>query len=246
MAIDTRKRASIRARLGFWWIALTATAIAVFAPLPYVTESLRELADNGGDLAANYVERAPWIQAAFYVHIVFGGLALLMSPLQFVARLRASAPHVHRVCGRIVFASIGLAGVAGAVLSTTNLAGPIGTAGFGALAVLWVGSAITALRAIRRREVAAHRRWVIRTFALTYAAVTLRLWLGLLIGVQVGALGVNEDVAFGRAYAIVPFLCWIPNLIVAEIYLRHRSATEVPNPNDVVEFRGRTLAKTVE
>jgi uncharacterized membrane protein len=246
MAIDTRNRASIRARLGFWWIALTAVAIAVFAPLPYVTQSLRELANNGGALAANYVERAPLIQAAFYVHVVFGGLALLLSPLQFVARLRASAPHVHRACGRIVVASIGLAGVAGAMLSTTNLAGPVGTAGFGALAVLWAGSAVTALRAIRRGDVAAHRRWVIRTFALTYAAVTLRLWLGLLIGVQVGALGVNQDVAFGRAYAIVTFLCWVPNLIVAEIYLWRRSATGIPNATDVVEARGRTVARTFE
>jgi len=225
LTVDAGQRgSSTRARVGYWWFALTAAAIAVFAPLPYLTESLRGLSGDEGGIAANYVDRSAAIQAAFYVHVIFGGLALLLSPVQFVARLRAAAPHVHRTCGRVVFASIGLAGVAGAVLSTTNLAGPIGTAGFGALAVLWAGVAVMALRAIRRGDVDAHRGWVIRTFALTYAAVTLRLWLGLLIGVQVGAAGVAEQLAFDRAYAVVPFLCWVPNVIVAELYLRRRSA----------------------
>ncbi len=219
-AVVATHGSSTRARLGFWWFALTAAAIAVFAPLPYLTESLRGLSDSGGGIAANYAARGSAVQVAFYVHIVFGGLALLLSPLQFVARLRSTAPRVHRITGRIVFASIGTAGVAGAVLSTTNLAGPVGTAGFGILAVLWVGFAVTALRAIRRGEVDTHRRWVIRTFALTYAAVTLRLWLGLLIGLQVGAAGVDEQLAFDRAYLVVPFLCWVPNLIVAELYVR--------------------------
>jgi uncharacterized membrane protein len=225
MAIDLTNGVSTRARVGFWWFALTAAAIAVFAPLPYLADSLRALTDGGSDIAANYVQRSPLIRVALYVHIIFGGLALLLSPLQFVARLRAAVPRVHRVTGRIVLGSIGLAGVAGAILSTTNLAGPIGTAGFGALALLWLGFATTAFRAIRRGEVQTHRRWMVRTFALTYAAVTLRLWLGLLIGLQVGVMGVAEDVAFNRAYAIVPFLCWVPNLIVAEIYLRRSAGT---------------------
>jgi hypothetical protein len=63
---------------------------------------------------------------------------------------------------------------------------------------------------------------MVRAFALTYAAVTLRLWLGLLIGAQAAA-GLPAEVAFDRAYAIVPFLSWVPNLLVAELYLRRRT-----------------------
>jgi hypothetical protein len=54
---------------------------------------------------------------------------------------------------------------------------------------------------------------MLRTFALTYAAVTLRLWLFALIPV----LG-----DFGSAYALVPFLCWVPNLLVVEWLLRRQ------------------------
>lgn len=221
MTVDVaRLRPDRAARVGFAWFALSAAAVAVFAPLPYLTASLSSLADGtSGTIAANYVDRPAVIQAAFYVHVVGGGLALVLSPLQFVARLRDWVPRGHRMVGRVALGSIVLGGLAGIVLSTTNVAGPVGTAGFGLLGVLWVACAVTAFVAIRRGDVPTHRRWMVRAFALTYAAVTLRLWLGLLIGVQAGA-GVAGPVAFDRAYAVVPFLCWIPNLIVAELYLR--------------------------
>jgi uncharacterized membrane protein len=217
-----------RTRSAFWWILLSALAIAVFAPLPYALNSLAGLTGNGQELAANYVDRPAVVQLAFYLHVGFGGLALLLSPFQFATRLRTRAPHVHRAVGRVILASIAIAGVAGSVLAPHSLAGPVGTVGFGLLAVLWVTFAATAFRAVRRRDVAGHRRWMIRTFALTYAAVTLRLWLGVLIGIQTGLAGVEAQVAFDRAYLLVPFLAWVPNLLVAERYLTTRRRRIAP------------------
>ena len=111
--------------------------------------------------------------------------------------------------------SIALAGTAGFLLAWVNVAGPVGTAGFGTLAVLWMTCALLGLRAILRRDVAVHRRWMLRTFALTYAAVTLRLWLVVLIPL----LG-----DFHSAYLLVPFLAWVPNLLVVALVL-HREET---------------------
>jgi uncharacterized membrane protein len=212
--------ATWRSRSGFVWLVLSALAIAVLAPLPYLSTSLQALTRDGSDIAANYVDRPVGIRVALYVHVGLGGLALLLSPLQLAARLRARFTRLHRVTGRIVLASIAGAGCAGLVLAPVNVAGPVGTAGFGALAVLWLVFAATAFRAIRRRDVTGHRRWMLRTFALTYAAVTLRLWLGVLIATQIALFGVDDQVAFDRAYHVVPFLAWVPNLIVVEWYLR--------------------------
>jgi uncharacterized membrane protein YozB (DUF420 family) len=91
----------------------------------------------------------------------------------------------------------------------------MGTAGFGTLAVAWLTCAALGLRAILRGDVAAHRRWMLRTFALTYAGVTLRLWLIVLIPLLGGD--------FLRAYLFTPFLCWVPNLVIAELLLRRTS-----------------------
>ncbi|MCM3922843.1 DUF2306 domain-containing protein [Frankia sp. AiPs1] len=220
-----RRRTTVAA----WWYGLSTLAIAVFAVVPYLTSSLRDQADQGNEVAINYVDRSTVFQVFLYLHIAFGGVALLLSPLQLSARVRARVPRLHRVVGRITVAAICLAGTAGAALSTVNLAGPIGTAGFGLLAVLWASFAVTAVRAIRRGDVPAHRRWAIRTFALTYAAVTLRLWMLVMSAVQIGA-GTDSDVAFDRAYHVVPFLCWVPNLLVAQWLLTRPDPTPTARP----------------
>jgi uncharacterized membrane protein len=229
MTTDVFRRRPSRAaaRAGFAWFTLSAAAIAVYAPLPYLTESLSTLAETPtGAIAANYADRSAAIQVAFYAHVIGGGLALALSPLQFIARLRDRVPRAHRAIGRAAVGSMIVGGVAGAVLSTTNLAGPVGTAGFGLLGVLWVAFAVTAVVAIRRGDVTAHRRWMVRAFALTYAAVTLRLWLALLMGAHLAA-GYALPEAFTRSYVFVPFLCWVPNLLVAELYLRRRPPSRV-------------------
>ena len=209
--MTTMPRPSAARTAGIGWLGLSALAVAVLAPLPYVLNPLRDLADAGGEIAGHYVDRPAWSRGFFFLHVAGGGLALLLSPLQLSARVRARAPRVHRVVGRVVLAAIAAAGVAGLVLAPSSLAGPVGTGGFGLLALLWLTFAALGLRAVRSGDVGGHRRWMLRTFAMTYAAVTLRLWLIALIPL------VGD---FPRAYAIVPFLCWVPNLVVVELLLR--------------------------
>jgi uncharacterized membrane protein len=214
-------------RSGKWWLAVSSLAIAIVAPLPYLTGSLEDMARDGQEIATNYAGRPTWVQVVFYVHVCFGGLAMLVTPIQLSSRIRRRRPVVHRVAGRVGIAAILLAAVAGAVLSPFGVADEVGFAGFGLLAVAWFTCAAASLATIRRRDFAAHRRWAIRTFALTYAAVTLRLWLGVLMGIQAGLLGVDGDLAFDRAYHVVPFLAWVPNLIVAELLIARVPAVAV-------------------
>ena len=89
-------RSTWRTLTAFWWLALSALAVAVLAPLPYALVPLAELARNGSEVAAHYAERSPGLQLALLLHAGAGGLALLLAPLQFAARLRDRAPAVHR------------------------------------------------------------------------------------------------------------------------------------------------------
>jgi uncharacterized membrane protein len=205
-----------------WWLAFSSLAIAIVAPLPYLTTSLADLALDDNDIAVNYAARPGWVQAAFYLHVTLGGLAMLIAPLQLSSRVRARRPKVHRIAGRVGLVAIGVAGLAGLVLAPFNSAGAVGVAGFGLLAVAWLASAAMSYRTIRRGDVRAHRRWALRTFTLTYAAVTLRLWLGVLIPLQMAVGGIDADLAFDRAYQLVPFLCWVPNLALVEMHLNRR------------------------
>ena len=95
-----------RTRTAFRWLTLSALAIVVLAPLPYVLVPLAELASNGTEVAADYVDRSPGRQLTLLLHAGAGGLALLLSPLQFAARLRHRAPAVHLAVGRVLLGSI--------------------------------------------------------------------------------------------------------------------------------------------
>lgn len=204
------------------WVVLTVLSLAVTAAAvtPYLVTDLQELAKSGGGLASNYVHRAAPIRVALYLHLVAGGLALLLAPWQFSARLRRRAPRVHRATGRTALAAIAVSSVAGLVIAQVSRAGLIGTLGFSALSLAWAYAAWRTYRTAVTGDLAAHRAWAVRTFALTFAAVTLRIWLGLLIGVEVGVFGLTEAEAFDVVYPLMPFGCWVPNLLVAEIGLR--------------------------
>jgi hypothetical protein len=60
-------------------------------------------------------------------------------------------------------------------------------------------------------DFAQHRRWMIRSLSLTFAAVTLRIMLPM-----IPLTGMD----FVDAYRAISFLCWVPNLLWVEVWLR--------------------------
>jgi dolichyl-phosphate-mannose--protein O-mannosyl transferase len=112
-------------------------------------------------------------------------------------------------------------GASALVMSFFSSAAFVGFFGFGTLAVLWVWTTYRGYRSARDRDFAEHQAWMIRSFALTYAAPTLRLWLIVLTVVQL-PFGLDEAVVAANAYAPVAFLCWLPNIVIAEIIIRRR------------------------
>lgn len=209
-------------RVSWTVVALLSVAVAAYFPLQYLPGSLSALADRGVGLAGAYADR-PWpVRVAFYLHITTAGVALLVGPFQFSAAIRERWTRLHRATGRVYITCCLVGGVAAFVMSLASSVGLLGFFGFGSLAVLWVVATTRAYRAIRRGDVASHRAWMMRSFALTFAAPTLRLWLFVLLLPQVLWFGVPADEAYTNAYAPVPFLSWLPNLVVAELLIRRR------------------------
>ncbi|NYE19724.1 DUF2306 domain-containing protein [Microbacterium immunditiarum] len=215
-------------RIGWTWVLLSSLAVVAYAVIPYLTAALPVLAeaDGGtGGLADHYATQAPVVVAGFYAHIVGGGVALALMPLQFWRMLRERTPKAHRWIGRVALVGLAVGAVGALVIAPFNSAGLVGLFGFGGLGVVWLYAGWRAYRAIRRGDVDNHRAWMMRTFAVTYSAVTLRLWLFALIFAQIpfaGPDGFDFGAAFDNAYGVVPFLAWIPNLIVAEWLIRRR------------------------
>lgn len=205
-------------------VAALSFATVLAASVPYLVLGLRTMAETGIGLAGAYVDAPIGARVALYVHIVAATVALVVAPFQLSSRLRRRRRRAHRATGRVYLVSVGVGALAGLGLLPFNSAGFTGVFGFGGLALVWAYAAWRAYRAIRSGDVPSHHAWVLRSVAVTFAAPMLRLWLGLLIGVQVPFAGadVDADTLFANAYQAVPFLCWLPNLLVAEWLVRRR------------------------
>lgn len=152
---------------------------------------------------------------ALTIHAGFAATALILGPFQFMPGLRRTRPGLHRRMGATYVACCLAAGLAGLVLAFGATTGPISTAGFGLLAVTWLYVTGRAWRLAAARRFVEHERWMIRSFALTLAAVTLRIYL---------PLSSLLPITFDDAYRAISFLAWVPNLIAAELFLaRFRS-----------------------
>ena len=144
-------------------------------------------------------------------HVAASGVAMLVGAFQFYKPLRAKAPSMHRWIGRIYVAACVIGGLAGGTIALSSTAGPVAGWGFFMLAVLWVPFTLMAWVSAMRRDFNAHERWMIRSFALTFAAVTLRIYLPI-------ASIMNHGFPLD-AYRIIAWAAWVPNLIVAELFI---------------------------
>jgi uncharacterized membrane protein len=154
----------------------------------------------------------PIWRTAFYIHITGGMLALLMGPFQFIKKLRNRNPKLHRTFGKIYLVAIlFLAGPSGLFMAFYAEGGGIAVLGFAIMALLWLITTYMAYETIRKRNIEAHKAWMVRSFALTFAAVTLRLYVPIASG--------YFHVAPFYVEASSAWVSWLPNLIIAEVLL---------------------------
>ena len=142
------------------------------------------------------------------VHIVASMLAILIGPFQFLPGIRKGRLlKFHRWLGRTYLLGILFGGLSGLYMAQLAYGGPFARLGFTVLAILWLYSGFRAYKHIRNKEIELHREWMTRNYALTFAAVMLRVWNPIF-----GIIGID----FTTGYIVVAWLAWIPNLIVAQ------------------------------
>ena len=189
-------------------MTLLAMLVAVIAAR-YFYQPLAEVAPP--PLLATFTAR----QAVFLLHAGGGLIALITGTWNFLRKSRERFLNLHRWLGRIYLVSVMVSGISGFSLAFTAQGGLSARIGFGMLGVLWIVTGVFAYLRIRAYDIESHRRWMIRNYSLTFAAVTLRLWLpALMISGQ----------EFPTAYATVAWLSWVPNLLIAEILANRPSA----------------------
>ena len=167
--------------------------------------------DMGG--SPEIIERFLRVPLAGYSHLFGGGIALLLGPFVLSTRFRKRNLNLHRWMGRVYLIGILFSGLAGLFLATVTMGGPSAQMGFGMLAVLWLGSGSMAYIRIKQGNKPLHRMWMYRNYALTLAAVSLRIGLPAMMA---------NGIEFVTAYQIIAWMCWVPNLIIVEWWFLRR------------------------
>ena len=202
-----------------WWqpLSLASLALSVIVALASY-RYLLGIPPVPDDIALNTFA-TPWL----VLHAGSASTALLLGAVQSFPIPRGRSPSVHRITGRLYVLSCLAGALSGFVLALGTNAGLVASFGFGLLATAWAVVNVLGWQRAWVGQYASHRRWMIRSWALTLSAVTLRLYL---------PIAEIADLPSPAAYQAISFLCWVPNLIIAELFLRARggfSRTTVPH-----------------
>src|SRR5690606_17304137 len=189
------------------WILFILLSISIgLYPISYLV-----LTTDHGVLINRELYSVPVWRWMFFQHVAMGGIAMLSGFTQFSKKLRARNLKLHRLFGKIYLIAVLLSGVAGFYVALNTYGGVPAQLGFVGLAIGWLVTTSMAYWRIRNKEIDAHERWMIRSYALTWAAVTLLIYL------PTFEHGLNMN--FNESYQIIAWLCWVPNLIVAEFII---------------------------
>lgn len=185
------------------WVIFGSLSILVsFYPIAYLVadKPIALLLSKTAELLSDN-----FYMMCFYLHIIFGGIALLIGWMQFSKKLRKKYLNLHRWIGKIYVVSVLISGIPGFYIAFHASGGLSPKLGFTIGAVLWVILTVLGFSTIRKGKVEAHKKFMMYSYAGTFGAVTLRIWLPLLI-ITLGS--------FKEAYQIVAWLSWVPNMIV--------------------------------
>jgi uncharacterized membrane protein len=147
------------------------------------------------------------------LHASSSGVALLVGPFQIAEWFRVRRPGLHRTLGWIYVVAVALGATSAVVLSSQAAYGPIAGTGFFTLAVVWLIATGVALQTAIQHRFTSHRRWMLRSYALTAAAITLRILLP-----ASAVMGLPA----APSYRAIAWMCWLINIGIVELYLFFR------------------------
>ncbi len=169
-----------------------------------------------------YLPIMTW-RIAFYIHVFSSIFCLVAGFTQFSGEIQQKYKKLHRAMGRLYVGNILLVNFPAALIMAYYANGflPSKTAFF-ILDILWFYFTLRAFIDIRKGAVQSHKNYMIRSYALTLSAITLRSWKLILSN----TLTIDPV----TLYMIDAWLGFVPNLLVAEyiIYRNARRAGHLP------------------
>ena len=179
----------------------------------------------------------PWWRMAFYTHVFSSVLALAAGFTQFSEYVLKYHRKVHRIIGKIYAVDILIINFPAAMIMAIYANGllPSKTA-FVILDCLWFYFTLRAVMAARQKRIQEHKEFMIRSFALTFSAITLRSWKIILLN------SFHPDPL--SLYMIDAWMGFVPNLLFAEWLIRKKRKRRLPAT--VPAWRSKALNRQLQ
>ncbi|MEV8438412.1 DUF2306 domain-containing protein [Actinosynnema sp. NPDC051121] len=170
-----------------------------------------------------------WHYPVLVAHVVFGSVAILTCVLQVWPWFRQRHPVAHRRVGRVyVFGGVLPAGVMALAIGAVSPFGPLNQIGNVLMGSLWLTFTAVGFRMARQRRFVDHRRWMVRSFALTASIMSNRIWAvvaALTLSPKLDTTFGGSEVALLQAISgTAAWLGWVVPLLIAEWWLERGDA----------------------
>lgn len=167
-----------------------------------------------------YQKEQPAANVGIGLHFATGGVILLLGSIQLIKNIRVRFPAVHRWVGRIYVAASLVAAVGGLLFIVVRgtIGGTVMDIGFGLYGVLMLIAAVQTIRYARAGRLDLHRAWALRLYALAIGSWLFRMEHGFWYALS-GHYGHTPQFT-GGFDKIMAFFFYVPNLLVAEIFIR--------------------------
>jgi len=171
------------------------------------TTALPRLIANEESYGEYFWPRANWL----FPHVVFGLLATLIGPFQFIRHLRNKHLRLHRRMGQTYLVSVLFASGFAIYLALSSAVSQMYTVGMCVAAGLWILTAVRAYQLVRARRIKRHKQWMARNYVITLFFITFMFILDLLEVLGIGTRAGN--------LTMLAWIAWVVPLGVTEIVL---------------------------
>ncbi len=196
---------------GIWIIVAVLAVIGILAVLGRLSDLGRGVGPpSASSIDTGYADHP----SLTMLHILPGALFMILGPLQFVRRIRSRALGFHRWSGRVFVISSLVIGVTGMIMGVVM---PIGganeTVATTFFALIFLFAVVRAFIYVRQGNVARHREWMLRAFAVGLAIATIRPIVVMFFALT----SLSPQEFFGIAF----WLGFSLHLVIAEIWIQH-------------------------
>jgi hypothetical protein len=157
-----------------FWVPVTAfSLLLIYNTIPYFSFSK----DFAFIEERSFLFRSGLYNASFYIHIAAGALCIGSALIQFSRYILKKSKAIHRISGKIyVFVVLFLGAPTGLYMSFFAKGSFWERTLFMFMAGWWFITTLYGLSTIHKRNVVAHKIWMIRSYSMAMTAVTFRVY----------------------------------------------------------------------